>query len=544
MEPLPSRQAAIERAVLDPEFHRAEFTRRPLLWPQVKAVKMVEQAMARAVRDAHAKSETLIVRSARQTMKNEVAGCVHVRHLSRNQKVGGTILRTAPTYKPQLVNSKMRLEREINRDPFIDRRRLRHREGNIVQYGEAQVQFLSTDPNSRVEGATASTLLDIDEGHLVDRGSFEEKFGPMTAMFAAPTVMYGVAADKGDLLYEYLCYNLGGGPGKPPKAPEELGLAGEMIDRPDLGVLQFPASVWIEFLPRYRAHYEARVAKLGKDNPWVQTQYDLLDIDKLGGFFKQYMVNAILRGDHGARRRPRLHENLEHICVIDIAGEDEEETLDFEQMSEGARDSTVQLIFEVDHDPDLAAKHNGLPTCRLVYANWWVGKTLAADPHSGLPGQQELMLETLKAFNCERTVVDGRGVGLQTAKFLEERHDGVLVYVATQQSVSEDCYSLLGLCANDVVKCWKEGTERLPSGGLPGLPPRDERLAACRDEFAKQLRTTQREIVGHELIAMVKPKRGGHIDFAKALSYLPRAMTIERPTRPGLIRLPFTLWSP
>src|SRR4051812_23208989 len=93
---LSPRQQLLARAITDPQFHRGTLTGRPLFWPQLRAVEMVENAIKRAQQNAGSKSSTLAIRFSRQTGKNESAGVIRVRHLVRAQNAGGTIIRTAP----------------------------------------------------------------------------------------------------------------------------------------------------------------------------------------------------------------------------------------------------------------------------------------------------------------------------------------------------------------------------------------------------------------------------------------------------------------
>ena len=95
-----TRQAVIKRAVQDPEFHRRALMKSPLLPPQVEAVKLMEKHILEA------SGKVVPIRSARQTMKNEVSATVQMRTFHRFRSKGGNYIRTAPTYKPQIVNSK------------------------------------------------------------------------------------------------------------------------------------------------------------------------------------------------------------------------------------------------------------------------------------------------------------------------------------------------------------------------------------------------------------------------------------------------------
>jgi hypothetical protein len=242
-----SEAEALERALEDPEFHREHIVGKPLFWPQVVVAKAIERAMA--AREA----ETICVRSSRQTMKNEVSGLIEARALVRHQHVGGSIVKTAPTYEPQVTTSKHRLEERTAEDPLVEGK-IRWREGNIAQYGNAKVQFLSLDKKARIEGATASLLLEVDEAHLTDEKSFEDKAGPMPGFWAAPKVLWGVAGAKQDMLYRRMSHQLGG--------PPSAGIIQEK------NVFQFPASLWCELNPRWAKTYEnTRATSVGTTRP-------------------------------------------------------------------------------------------------------------------------------------------------------------------------------------------------------------------------------------------------------------------------------------
>ncbi len=104
---------------------------------------------------------------------------------------GGAIVKAAPTFKPQLVTSKMRLERLLARLPAAVAWRARH--GYIVELGAASVQFLSADAESNVVGGTANLLLEIDEAQDVSEQKYLRDFRHMAATSNATTVLYGTA---------------------------------------------------------------------------------------------------------------------------------------------------------------------------------------------------------------------------------------------------------------------------------------------------------------------------------------------------------------
>ncbi len=497
----------LQEALRDPEFHRERIVKKPLFWPQVVVAKALERAMAARA------AETICVRSSRQTMKNEVSGLTEVRALVRHQRIGGSIVKTAPTYEPQVTTSKHRLEEMAATDPMV-RRKIRWREGNIAQYGNARVQFLSLDPKARVEGATASLLLEADEAHLTDEQSFNDKAGPMPGFWAAPTVLWGVAAAKQDMLYRRVCHQLG----HPPTA-------GVIQEK---NVYQFPASLWCELHPRWAKNYEETKAYLGRDHPTILTQYELVDVDAIGGYLSSAQQALLAGGDHPVLRGPRAGtagEEMEYGAVIDVAGEDEVEELDPLEMSEGKRDSTICWIVEMEWGKKL----RDFPLCRIVAAHWWVGKRFTEDPISKLPGQQELLEATLRHWNVARYVVDGRGLGAQIAAYLVARIPGGLAYEATNVTVSEDCLALLAMFNNDRVKLWKHGEEK-----------GDGHLAQARAECLRQASWTSKVISPAGFMKLVKPAGDRHIDMIKALTYIPRLLAQPRPVQQYALTRPIS----
>jgi hypothetical protein len=459
-------------------YHRAAIMQMPPLhWPQIEAIALIEK------RIAEKQGGYITVRAARQTMKNECSAMVQCRMLTKYMFDGGSYIRTAPTWKPQIVTSRVRLERMIRHDPLCQG--AKHRFGYTVERGDARVVFLSSDKNSSIVGDTASIALDLDEAHKVDAGKFDEDFAPMVAHYSSPVIMWGVAADENDLLYEYRQKNF------------------NELNNPKNN-LQYPASIWCELIPAYAKHYEERVKVLGPDHPIIKTQYDLIDIKALGGFLNQHQIAIMLNSDHERYAAPK--PGCEYVCLIDIAGEAEEEEQDPMKKSEGSRDSTVALVFEVERNK----KINGYPQCRLVQLYWWTGKSLADGP-SELPGQQSTLAAFLSLWHPTTTVIDARGVGEQVAGYLARKIGGVNEYKADLSSVSDDCYKALAFVNNGCIKTF-----------------RNDSSVEYR-ELTRQLEHTKYQIVQHDKMKITKPKSNLHIDMVKALTYLPRAVMQGEP---------------
>lgn len=473
-------------AILEPEYHRHLMfgaadrrlatrlgrelayheTQGRLPWPQLQVVRRVERAVA------DRKGETLAILMARQTGKNEMNAFLEARMLAIFSSVTGSVwIRTAPTYRPQIVNSKLRLEKMLRADP-LTAGRVRNREGYIVQHGAAQVQFLSAASSANVIGATASIALSVDEAHKIDRGKFEEDFGPFTASTNAPTILWGVAADKLDLLNEYREKARG-------------------TDR----LLEFPAEMWCELSPAYRAHYESRVRKLGADHPVILTQYRLIPVEAMGSYLNAAQRASLFSGEHPRLEAPRA--GFSYVVVVDIGGESELDVEDRQvREAEPTRDSTMAHIAEIDP----AAGDEPYPLARVVASYWWTGR-----PHMDvLPD----LVATCRHWNVVGGAIDARGVGEAVAMAVGREFPSVQPYKASAADVSEDCYDLQARLNVGRVKFWRAD---------PAADPE-------RREMDAQARHTRYEIRAHELMRIVKPGSALHIDGIKALTYLHRAL--------------------
>lgn len=482
-------------AVRDPEYHRhlmfaagdrarSKALSRPLgaherqarlPRPQLEIVRRVERAIA------DRNGDVISVLMARQTGKNETEGFLEARALSIWRGVpGSTWVRTAPTLKPQLVNSKLRLEKHLMHDP-LTRGRWAKREGYIYESGDAQIQFLSAGPNANVVGATASIALSVDEAHKIDKGKFDEDLAPFTASTNAPTILWGVAADKLDMLHEYREKAAG-------------------TDR----VLVYPAEVWCDLSPAYAGHYEERVRHLGgHDHPIILTQYRLIAVESQGAFLNDVRRAALFAGDHPRLEAPRA--GMAYGIVIDIGGESEQELDDADlRQVEPERDYTMAWILE--WDPRQKIGVDGKRDVRIVNGIWWVGRS-----HMDvLPD----LVTLCKTWGVRGGVSDARGVGEAVAMALEKKIPAVKAYKATAPDVSDDCYALLAFIDCGRVKFWKAN------------PAEDEQLR----EVQQQARHTRYQIRGHQQMRLAKPTgaatRGLHIDGVKALTYMHRAVAI------------------
>jgi hypothetical protein len=193
------------------------------------------------------------------------------------------------------------------------------------------------------------------------------------------------------------------------------------------------------------------------------------------------------------------------VMVIDIAGAHEEgEILDPDAKHKAARDSTVCHFVEVDVSQK-AMRHQW-PHCRILETVWWVGKAYSEN-ELGITGQQEELLKLCQKWSPLKVVVDGRGLGEQIATYLDDRYPNVEVYKGTADSVSDDVFAFLGMINNEQIKYFRND----------GSPE--------HKEMVHQLTAVCYTANPGGKINLSKPKGGDgrHIDFVKALTYIPRA---------------------
>jgi len=460
--------AALERTLGRPlEYHERQAH---LPWPQRQAIDRCERAVYER------NGEDIAMRFARQGGKNETEGLLEARMMSIfARRPGSRWIRVAPTYSPQLVNSKHRLEKFTRVDPLL-RARPRGRQGGIVEYENVQIQFLSAGPTANVVGATASLGLSVDEAHKISPAKFLEDMGPFTASTNAPTILWGVAAAKQDLLYEHV---------------ERL----RGTDR----LLEFPAAIWADLSKAYAAHYEGKRKTLGGDHPIVRTQYDLIDIEAIGGYLNSAQRAALFSGDHPRLEGPR--RGMHYAMVVDIGGESEVEVDEHEiVISAPGRDATVAWILEWDPTETFDV----YPVVRIVAGQWWVGA-------SHLKNVPELCTHA-RHWDVGSGVCDARGVGEAVAMALHKEIPAIEAYMATSPEVSADCYDLLARLNKGTVKMWRAD------------PAEDQE----HRELGAQSRHTRYEIRAGDKMALCKPTGIGssdkHIDGIKALTYIHRAI--------------------
>lgn len=271
---------------------------------------------------SEARNEIITVEMPRQSGKNEVSAICEAWALSRYAKAGGVIVKTSPTFKPQIVNSMLRFDNRAanvkERLPFLD---FRSSQGYIKRCGRAELHFLSADPNSSVVGATASLLMEVDEAQDVSEQKYTKDFSPMRASTGSPLIAYGTTWDERSLLEKF-------------KQGVAEGRARGKIFRisPD----QVAAAN-----PRYGEFVDSEVARLGRDHPLIKTQYFLELLPNAGRMLKRQQL-AIMHGEH--ERQERREQERQIVAGLDFAGADEDAGDLVSLTSQSSRDSVALTI--------------------------------------------------------------------------------------------------------------------------------------------------------------------------------------------------------
>ena len=368
---------------------------------------------------------TFAVMFPRQAGKNETQAQVECYLLNLYQlSPGAQIVKASPTYKPQTINSLMRLETMLanawNTDYWSKE------QDYIIRLGSARALFFSAQPSANVVGATASLLLECDEAQDVDAAKWQKDFAPMAASTNATRVFWGTAWTSQTLLATVIQQLR--------KLEQEDGVKRVFIVTPDRVAAEVPA---------YGQFVAGEVQRLGRDNPLIKTQFFLEAIDAPGGLFT-LARRAAMRGAHPAQDFPQ--PGRLYAFLVDVGGADEEaqsgqlplpHCAARERGQGGGRDSTTLTIVDVDLST-LANPIQHAPTYRAVFRLLW---TNTAQPE--LYGQLTALANTWRAAYI---VIDATGLGQGLATFLARTfRDRVIPFVFTGASKSKLGWDFLAI---------------------------------------------------------------------------------------------------
>ncbi|HUT20298.1 MAG TPA: hypothetical protein VM366_14170, partial [Anaerolineae bacterium] len=173
----PSKLDLLTQAVLTWLTHVDRFSRLVVGLPLRPYQLQPARAIIKSILAGH--GHHFAVMMCRQAGKNELSAQLEAYLLNLYQRRGGGLVKASPTFKPQTINSILRLCDRLQ-NPW-NAHHFRRREGYIVEVGNARAFFFSADPHSSVVGGTASILLECDEAQDVQETKWDKDFEPMTA---------------------------------------------------------------------------------------------------------------------------------------------------------------------------------------------------------------------------------------------------------------------------------------------------------------------------------------------------------------------------
>ena len=377
-------------------------------------LRAYQQQVAKAVVDSvlAQRGLSLVVMFPRQSGKNFLQAQLEVYFLVRFARVGAEMIKFSPTFEPQSLNAMRRLEAALQAN-WLTRDTWKKSSGNHYRFGNAHLTFLSAAPGANVVGATASTLLELDEAQDIESDKYDKQIAPMAASTNATRVFWGTAWTEQTLL------------------ARELRLAEEAQTRDGIRrVFRLSADVIRQEVPAYGVFVDEQVARLGRTHPMVRSQYFSEEISTEGGLFPPARL-GLMKGSHPAQELPEPGKL--YALLVDLAGEDEAMRQgtptgleQAEALVNPGRDATAITVVEVDlhlQSDELVGK----PIYKVMQRYLWTG-----EKHST---QYARLLALAERWQPQRLVVDASGVGAGVASFLADRFGERVVQLRFTQQV-------------------------------------------------------------------------------------------------------------
>lgn len=324
----------------------------------------------------------------RQTGKNEIQGQIENYLLFRFSRIGGSIIKISPTWKPQSINAKQRLKR-IMTENEITKSFWTPAEGYQFLMDKAKISFLSGEKNSNIVGATADLLLEVDEAQDVDITKYDREIAPMAASTNATRAFFGTAWTSDTLL------------------ARERRLCEEAQRRDGIRrVFRLTCEDIFPEVPAYRHFVDEQIIKLGRNHPTIKTQYFSEEIDAESQFIKD--AELLMAGSHDKSEEPEPGKI--YAMMIDVAGGEEENKVGIKLETDESqkRDATAVTICEIDLSTLSTVKHAVTWIVRCRY-NW-----------TGLPYEEQYARIEGLIVKWEPAAVccDGTGIGAGMAALI------------------------------------------------------------------------------------------------------------------------------
>jgi hypothetical protein len=356
--------------------------------------------------------DTIVLIISRQAGKDELLANLisYLLNLYSHREKGIVIVN--PTYKPQTINSIMRLEARLAAN-LLTKAQWRKRSDYMRMIGSCIVTFLSGDKQANVVGATASLLLVVNEAQDIDPAVYDKRFAPMVASTNATRLIVGTEWTNHTLLAR----------------EHTAALEAEKKDK-RRRVFIYTADDVRKIVPLYGQFVDGEVKKLGRQHPLVKTQYFCERIDAIASMFNARRL-ALMQGDQPTQEEPI--EGRVYAFLIDVAGMDEA-ILELDGLGNPGRDKTTLSMVEIDLS---SIELLQAPTYRVVHRHDWHGQN-----HVDVFGTLSNLADR---WTPQMILVDATGVGEGLWAMLAKKYPTRTMGVKfTQQTKSEIGYGFLG----------------------------------------------------------------------------------------------------
>ena len=359
-------------------------------------LRAYQRSVAYAICDSvlSGRGASFVVMFPRQSGKNELQAQVEAFLLMRFFLIGGELVKISPTWKPQSQNAMRRLQRVLNHHPLLQDQWQKD-SGYRYSVGKASITFLSGSAEANIVGATASTLLQVDEAQDVSIEKYDKEIAPMAASTNATRVFWGTAWTEDTLL------------------ARELRLAQKLQSQDGYQrAFVLTANEVSREVEPYGLFVQQQIEQLGRDHPMIRTQFFSEILENGGRLFHDGRL-ALMAGNHPVQNKPLAGES--YIFCLDVAGEDQGLTKNG-QLSNPQRDFSALTIFSINPRPsswDVLQNHY-----QVVARRAWQGIS-----------QSELfeqLLALAKVWSPKQLVVDASGVGAGIASFLQRAMPGLV----------------------------------------------------------------------------------------------------------------------
>ena len=349
--------------------------------------------------------KTFVMIFTRQAGKDETLAMVFLYLMCHYYEKGIEIVCAQPTFKPQTISA---MERLMKRGANCGRR-LSRSAGYILRTGQARICYFSAEPRASQVGATADRLLVMNEAQDIRPGVYDKRFAPMAASGNATKVFSGTSWTSDTLLGRQMRMAY--------EAEKRDGVKRVfLVDSEEVGKAN----------PFYQKHVEEEIQKLGRNHPFIRTQYFCEEIDAQAGMFTPTRL-ALMQGDQEAQSSKV--EGQIYAFLLDVAGQDEGRMSTDENggLHNPGRDSVALTIASVDIS-SLATLQ--APTYRFVQREQWTGLN-----HLVVFGKLKSLVES---WQPRYIVMDATGVGEGLWALLDKAFPSRVMPVKFSQKVKSE----------------------------------------------------------------------------------------------------------